>query len=117
MTEDDAVEHGALELNISGETIEVDGEIESIIEEEGIYLVLQNHTDVAVNHENRNIIAYDKDGDLLWRIAPSPESAGRDNPFTGLGTREGRIIGCTWKGMAVEINTETGEWERYGLTK
>jgi len=111
------VEYNNSTLNIGGKSIELDTEIDKVVERGDKCIILENYADVSEENANSNILAYDADGEFVWRISESPGSDESDNPYTGIGTKEARTIGYTWKGMAVEIDTESGEWEPYGLTK
>lgn len=97
--------------------INLQSKISSVVQKNDVYVVLLDYTDTGQENKNQNIVAFDSEGDQKWRISPSPGSDKRDNPYTGLGTENGRVIGYTWKGMAVKIDMDTGSWKQYGLTK
>lgn len=56
----------------------------------------------------RNIWAFNSDGDLVWTIAyPSAKIEGH-NPYTSVYIKNGRLIAGNWAGIDYLVNTKNG---------
>lgn len=55
-----------------------------------------------------NVWAFDKRGDLKWKIHPSPIKTYSSNPYTSVFEKDGKIYGGNWCGYDFEININDG---------
>jgi hypothetical protein len=102
-------------LQVAGTTIKLDDNIEKVISSNDVVVVLLDYT--CASNKNQNIIAFDQNGDQMWRVEPSPGSSEDENPYTGIGFQGDDLIGYTWRGLSVRIDVNTGAWETGKLSK
>lgn len=57
--------------------------------------------------DNRNVEAFDRDGNRLWTIQASVEE--RDNPYMSIEEGEEGLIVEAWNGMRYRVDEDTGE--------
>ena len=108
--------HGAT-VRIDGIRVEFEHPIATVVPYQGRFLVLFEYMDLPEPFENRNIIACTFDGEREWQIEESPASNDHGNPFVGLAEEDIGLVGYTWRGLSVIIDTDTGDWEIYQFNK
>ena len=114
-------------LTIDGETAELEKPIQDVKEQSGRVIVLFDDEEYAAGEpgRDRNLIAVDRNGALLWRIAPSmsstPSEPGRTAPFVGVDIEnrggEEVVIVYDIMGACYDLDPETGKLSNPVLTK
>ncbi len=114
-------------LTIGRETIELEQPIEDMVELPGRVIVLFDDEEYAAGEpgRDRNVIAVDRNGAMLWRIAPSmsstPSEPGRTAPFVGVDIEnrggEEVVIVYDIMGSCYDLDSETGKLSNPVLTK
>lgn len=109
------VTHSGRTLRINGTAITVRHPIKTVVDVDSIVIVLLQVPTGEV--DNRNVIAFDSDGDQLWEIEPSPHGTEDDNPFVALTTDAGSVVAQTWNGIEYVVDIETGAIEARDLKR
>ncbi len=114
-------------LTIDGKTVELEKPIYTIKEISDRVIVVFDEEDYAAEDPNgdRNVIAVDRNGAMLWRIqnsvSPTRGRPGRTIPFSGVGVRQKEevdmLIGYDAAGMCYEIDPETGKLSNPRISK
>lgn len=98
-------------LTIDGESVTLECEITQVVEADGVVLAVL-YPPEGEQHDGRNVIAFDTDGNQLWRSA-RPEDA-PSHLFGELYKEGGDVIGWSWNSNEYKIDLETGELENLG---
>lgn len=98
-------------LTIGGESVSLEYEITQVMEEDGVVLAVL-YPPEGEQHDGRNVIAFDADGNQLWR-SKCPEDA-TSHLFGELYKEGDAIIGWSWNSNEYKIDLETGELENLG---
>ena len=93
-------------MSIGDIDIKLDYPIKDTIEIYNVIVVLMDPPSEIV--ENRNVVAFNKDGSYNWRIERSTD-IDRNNPYMKINIHSGDLIVETWDGMRYNIDIETGE--------
>ncbi len=56
----------------------------------------------------RNIWAYDLQGNLIWKVSPPTIRPYKSNPYTSVFEKNGKVYGGNWCGYDFEINLKDG---------
>lgn len=114
-------------LTIDSGTIELEKSIQDVKERPGRVIVLFDDEEYASGEpgRDRNVIAVDRNGAMLWRIAPSmsstPSEPGRTAPFVGVDIEnrggEEVVIVYDIMGSCYDLDSETGKLSNPVLTK
>ena len=56
----------------------------------------------------RNIWAFDPQGNIVWKVSPPTIKTDSSNPYTSVFEKDGRIFAGNWCGYDFEINTVDG---------
>ncbi len=114
-------------LMIDGRTVKLEKPVEDMVERRDRVIVLLDNEKYAPDDPNgdRNVIAVDRDGAMLWRIAPSGSIAsggqGRTSPFVGVDVenRGGGEVVVVYDGMGAcyDLDAENGKLSNPVLTK
>lgn len=96
-------------LTIADETINHGVEIDQSIEYDNYLVVrLEANTVDEHDHQYRNVIAYDRDGGVRWKIPRRP--ATRPGPYTNIHSKNGNDLWAhNSSGMLYEVDPETGD--------
>ncbi len=114
-------------LTVDGRTVKLERPILQVEERPGRVIVLLDDEEYAPDDPtgDRNVIAVDRDGAMLWRITPSGSIAsggpGRTSPFVALeienrGGGEAVIV-YDVAGACYDLDPETGKLSNPVLTK
>ena len=114
-------------LTVDGRTVKLERPILQVEERPGRVIVLLDDEEYAPDDPtgDRNVIAVDRDGAMLWRIAPSGSIAsggpGRTSPFVALEieNRGGGEVVIVYDvaGACYDLDSETGKLSNPVLTK
>lgn len=102
----DEISYAGNRLELSGETIELRHTIKEVLARDERIIVLQNVPSGTT--DNRNVVAYDRGGNALWRIQSSVDEE-RDNPYVSIEEDDETVIVETWNGMRYIVDEQTGE--------
>lgn len=59
---------------------------------------------------DNNVLCFDTQGNMIWKVEPYIPVKGDANPFMDLKKKSDTVlIGSTWKGIDVEIDINTGK--------
>lgn len=81
---------------------------EKILEVDGTVLVLFRRSRESAPSDNRNVFAFDGEGNLLWQIE-NVEHGGGACPFVDLSTENEVVVGHNWNGYVYAIDLATGK--------
>ncbi|MFC3959729.1 hypothetical protein [Halovivax cerinus] len=98
-------------LTIGDESISMEYTISQVLEEPDIVIAVL-YPPEGEQHDGRNVVAFDTDGNQLWRSA-RPEDA-TSHLFGELYKEGGDVIGWSWNHNEYKIDLETGELENLG---
>jgi hypothetical protein len=97
-------------LNVNGKELKFDLKIESVLEKEGVLLVLiLEHGSKLTNehYHSRNIFGVNEEGEIIWQVeAPTKDPV---DLYTGLFEEEGQVIGGAWSGGDCYLDPQTGK--------
>lgn len=99
------ISHADRRLSIDGVDIQLRHSVKEIVEIDDLIIVLlkvpQEETD------NRNVLAFDRDGSRRWTIERSDDE-GRDNPYMSIEDNDGDLVAETWGGIQYDVDLKTG---------
>jgi hypothetical protein len=56
----------------------------------------------------RNISAFDNQGNEVWKVSPPTVRPQKTNPYTSVFVKDGKVFGGNWCGYDFEINVADG---------
>ncbi len=114
-------------LTIDGNTVELEQPIEDMVERRDRVIVVLDDEEYAPGDPtgDRNVVAVDRNGTMLWRIVPSmsptPGEPGRTEPFIAVDIKnrdgEEKVVVYDGMGSRYDLDTETGKLSNPVLTK
>jgi len=63
---------------------------------------------------NRNVYAFDLNGEFLWQIEEAPDGGSQPKPYLSVSSMEGRIVVKNWIGVDYQLDVQTGKVQSYG---
>ena len=95
---------------LEGKVLEFESEIDTVLENDGIYILLILENDMNRTGEfygSRNIFGVNAEGEIIWQVeAPTKDPV---DLYTGLFEEEGEVIGYAWSGGDCYLDPKTGK--------
>ncbi|ELZ16280.1 hypothetical protein C478_03687 [Natrinema thermotolerans DSM 11552] len=95
------------ELTIDGKTIELPNQIETVLEINGLAVVLLDTTGRSPARDN--VWAFDMDGSLVWKAEPVFEPSNDANTYVQIRREGSDLWASDWKGMEYKLDLQNGK--------
>lgn len=88
--------------------------IKSVEQTSGFVVVLLRVPAGQTN--NQNVVCFDRQGKVKWRIEPLPSDRD-EKPYMSIDISDGQLFADNWIGVEAAVDLETGEIESTSLSK
>ncbi|WP_408959992.1 hypothetical protein [Natrinema sp. 74] len=95
------------ELTIDGTTIELPNRIETVLEVNGLVLVLLETAGRSSTRDN--VWAFDMDGSHVWKAEPVVEPSNDANTYVHIRREGSDLWASDWKGMEYKLDSQNGK--------